>query len=297
MQGGSIRVESEYGKGSTFTILLPFLQGSSEFQNEVEIIEEHLTNAESLQGLKVLAAEDVEINRFMLNHILNSWGCDVTIVNNGNEVVEAYLKNKFDIILMDIQMPDKDGIEASKEIISSHNYNGTPIIALTANALLGDAKKYLSMGFSHCITKPFDEKTLNAVIVNAIHKRKIILNQNEGKENLNEPLYSLKHLNLISNGKKEFVDKMVALFVNETPAYLQDLSNAYKDNDVIAFSKHLHKLKPSLAHFELHSVSAMATKMQSIIKEQGLEFPNKFMVQEFITTIELCINDLKRNHL
>ncbi len=297
MQGGSIRVESEYGKGSAFTILLPFLQGSSEFQNEVEIIDEYLANTESLKGLKILAAEDVEINRFMLNHILNSWGCEVTIVNDGNEVVEAYLKNKFDIILMDIQMPDKDGIEASKEIISSHNYNGTPIIALTANALLGDAKKYLSMGFSHCITKPFDEKTLNAVIVNAIHKRKIILNQNEGKENLNEPLYSLKHLNLISNGKKEFVNKMVVLFVNDTPAYLQDLSNAYKDNDVIAFSKHLHKLKPSLAHFELHSVSAMATKMQSIIKEQGLEFPNKFMVQEFITTIELCINDLKKNHL
>jgi PAS domain S-box-containing protein len=297
MQGGSVKVESEYGKGSTFTILLPFRQSADEFQNEVEVTDEDLVDTESLVGLKILAAEDVEINRFMLNHILNSWGCEVTMVNDGNEAVECFLKNKYDIILMDIQMPEKDGIEASKEIISSHNYNGTPIIALTANALLGDAKKYLSMGFSHCITKPFDEKTLSTIIINAVHKRKILLNLNEGKENLNEPLYSLKHLNLISNGKKEFVDKMVALFVNDTPNYLLDLSNAYKNNDVVAFSKHLHKLKPSLAHFEIHSVSAMATKMQSIIKEQGLEFPNKFMVQEFITTIELCINDLKKNHL
>jgi PAS domain S-box-containing protein len=297
MQGGSVKVESEYGKGSTFTILLPFRQSADEFQNEVEVTDEDLVDTESLVGLKILAAEDVEINRFMLNHILNSWGCEVTMVNDGNEAVECFLKNKYDIILMDIQMPEKDGIEASKEIISSHNYNGTPIIALTANALLGDAKKYLSMGFSHCITKPFDEKTLSTIIINAVHKRKILLNLNEGQENLNEPLYSLKHLNLISNGKKEFVDKMVALFVNDTPNYLLDLSNAYKNNDVVAFSKHLHKLKPSLAHFEIHSVSAMATKMQSIIKEQGLEFPNKFMVQEFITTIELCINDLKKNHL
>ena len=297
MQGGSISVESEYGKGSTFTVLLPFAESAEEVQHEVEIIDEKLSESEALVGLKVLAAEDVEINRFMLNHILDSWGCEVTLVNDGAEAVESFLKNKYDIVLMDIQMPEKDGIEATKEIISSDNYNGTPIIAVTANALLGDAEKYLSMGFSFCITKPFTEKTLSDIIISAVNKRKKNLSHNEGKENLNEPLYSLNHLNLISNGKKEFVDKMVALFINDMPKQLLDLSNAYKNNDVVAFSMCLHKLKPSLAHFEIHSVSAMATKMQSIIKEQGLEFLNKFMMQEFITPIELCINDLKKTNL
>ena len=92
-------------------------------------------------------------------------------------------------------------------------------------------------------------------------ENQIIEQAYEGKENLNEPLYSLNHLNLISNGKKEFVDKMVALFINDMPKQLLDLSNAYKNNDVVAFSMCLHKLKPSLAHFEIHSVSAMAPQI------------------------------------
>ena len=295
MQGGSISVESTHGVGSTFTIQIPFTQNAKESIQEPEKANEIDRSNGSLAGVKILAAEDVEINRFMLEHLLNSWGCEVTLVNDGNAAVEEFLKNKYDLILMDIQMPGKDGIEATKDILGLHNYNGTPIIALTANALLGDAKKYLSMGFAHCITKPFDEQNLNAILFNTLHKRKMTINDQAGIVNFNEPLYSLNHLNLISNGKKEFVDKMIALFVNDTPNYLTELQIAYEENDVIAFSKHLHKLKPSLAHFELHSVSAMATKMQSIIKEQGLEFPNKKMVQEFVSTIELCISDLKKS--
>ncbi len=111
-------------------------------------------------------AEDVELNQFLARHILESWDFEVVIAGNGLEAIEQLGKDAFDCILMDVQMPEMDGIEATHHIRSLADpvKANIPIIALTANALKGDSEKYLAAGMTDYLAKPFDEERLFRVI-------------------------------------------------------------------------------------------------------------------------------------
>ena len=163
IQNGDLQVESEEGKGSAFTIRIPY-QLSIEAMQENEIRQE--IDYKSLGPRKVLVAEDVELNQYLARHILESWDFKVVIAGNGLEAIEELGKAAFDCILMDVQMPEMDGIEATHHIRSLPDpvKANIPIIALTANALKGDSEKYLAAGMTDYLAKPFDEERLFRVI-------------------------------------------------------------------------------------------------------------------------------------
>jgi len=114
----------------------------------------------------VLVAEDVELNQFLAKHIMESWGCEVTIADNGRKAVEELQEQEFDLVLMDIQMPEMDGMEATRHIraLPDARKAAIPVIALTANALKGDSEKYLKAGMNDYLSKPFTEEQLFTVI-------------------------------------------------------------------------------------------------------------------------------------
>jgi hypothetical protein len=163
MQHGELSVQSEPGKGSAFTIRIPYYL-SIEAMQENEIGQE--IDYKSLGHRKVLVAEDVELNQYLARHILESWDFEVVIANNGREAIEALGETSFDCILMDVQMPEMDGMEATHHIRSMPDpvKARIPIIALTANALKGDSEKYLAAGMTDYLAKPFDEERLFRVI-------------------------------------------------------------------------------------------------------------------------------------
>ena len=163
MQNGELMVDSEEGKGSSFTVRLPY-QVSIEEERVSEVKTE--IDYKSLGPRKVLVAEDVELNQFLARHILESWDFEVVIAGNGLEAIEELGKDAFDCILMDVQMPEMDGIEATHHIrgLSDPVKANIPIIALTANALKGDSEKYLAAGMTDYLAKPFDEERLFRVI-------------------------------------------------------------------------------------------------------------------------------------
>lgn len=163
MQNGELLVESEEGKGSSFIIRLPY-QISIEAMQDNEVRQE--IDYKSLGPRKVLVAEDVELNQFLARHILESWDFVVVIAGNGLEAIEQLGREPFDCILMDVQMPEMDGIEATHRIRSLPDpvKANIPIIALTANALKGDSEKYLAAGMTDYLAKPFDEERLFRVI-------------------------------------------------------------------------------------------------------------------------------------
>lgn len=120
------------------------------------------------QGLRVLVADDNEINCKLIKIILEKLGILVTVVHDGKDAFERYTTNKFDIILMDIQMPVMDGIETTKKILAyelEHSLKHTPIIALTANTSAGDRKKYIAEGMDDYAVKPLDVEALKAIIL------------------------------------------------------------------------------------------------------------------------------------
>jgi CheY-like chemotaxis protein len=119
------------------------------------------------KGLNVLVAEDNIINQKLIKNILNGFDIVVTMASNGEEAVEHYKKQRYDMIFMDIQMPIMSGLEATKKIIEyekENNLEHIPIVALTANVIESDKKRYLSSGMDRYLKKPIDVEELVAVI-------------------------------------------------------------------------------------------------------------------------------------
>ena len=146
MGGDGIQVGSEKGKGSVFSFAIPcekleLIANRDEIKTQIE-------NKELPKGLNILLVEDIKAYQIVAQLMLKSLGCQVDIANNGEEAITTYQENqdKYDAILMDIQMPVMDGIVATKELKRLFGDKTCPIIALSANAMEGDKEKYLSVG-------------------------------------------------------------------------------------------------------------------------------------------------------
>ncbi len=160
LMGGDILVKSEFGKGSEFECTFAF---SPALETD-EIIIEREESIDCLQNVRVLLAEDNEINRMIATELLEKLGCIVTCAVDGLEVLSILENESFDVILMDIQMPNLDGLQTSKKIRENRLLDTLPIIAVSAHAMLEDRQKSLSFGMQEHISKPFDPQTLYRVI-------------------------------------------------------------------------------------------------------------------------------------
>ena len=166
MMGGSIDVESREGAGSTFTVELPLEHGAPA-EPSTEGAETHGDDGD----LRLLAAEDNQTNRQVLQAVMDSLGIDIDIVPDGREAVDAWRTGGYDLILMDIQMPVMDGIDAAREIRKlelEEKRRRTPIVALTANALTHQIEEYLAAGMDGHVAKPIEIAKLYEAISTAL---------------------------------------------------------------------------------------------------------------------------------
>ena len=291
MQHGDLTVRSEPGKGSAFTIRIPYYL-SIEAMQENEIGPE--IDYKSLGHRKVLVAEDVELNQYLARHILESWDFEVVIANNGREAIEAVGEDSFDCILMDVQMPEMDGMEATHHIRSMPDAvkAGIPIIALTANALKGDSEKYLAAGMTDYLAKPFDEERLFRVIsrnltpvgasvsasassasngATPVTSKIDIPLINTTTMSADSRLYDLTMVQSVSGGDEGFIKKMVALFIETVPQNVEDLKKALQEENWEQVGKTAHKLKSTIDSMgiksirqEIREVEANAKALESL---------------------------------
>lgn len=154
LQGGTIDIKSEPGKGSTFSFVLSFGVSEKSIQKEAS---EGPESFKGLEGKKILVAEDNKINFFVANKFLVGWGVNVTHVENGQLALEALEKEDFDLILMDLHMPVMDGIEATRIIRNSGNerVRNIPIVALTAAIMSESHDKIDDLNINDYVLKPF----------------------------------------------------------------------------------------------------------------------------------------------
>lgn len=158
LMNGSITVKSVKDEGTTINIVLPFTASGTILHNVPKMINPSAGKT-SLSSLNVLVAEDNQFNRLLLQIMLGNNEISYDMADNGLQAVELASRKNYDLILMDIQMPEMDGIEATKKIRSLSNKN-TPIIAITANAVEEELKVYMQEGLTDYLTKPFDEYKL-----------------------------------------------------------------------------------------------------------------------------------------
>ncbi len=166
LMGGEIFVESELNKGSVFTLTLPcsYGFGVDETYEMKEVLENPLSELKNKCSGQVILADDHQDNLRLIARILSSLGVDVLTASNGKEAVELYLNNSPKLILMDIQMPEMDGIEAFN--LLKQKGCKLPVIALTANAMSHEVEEYLALGFDGHLKKPIER----SVFVNTIVK-------------------------------------------------------------------------------------------------------------------------------
>jgi signal transduction histidine kinase/ActR/RegA family two-component response regulator len=164
MMKGQIDVESIVNKGTTFIVYLPLKNTSFKTSNKKELKTEQKNNLKFNRKLEVLLVDDTEWNQMLGKIVLENMNANVTLANNGTEAIKQASQHNFHIVLMDIQMPDMNGIQATQQIRKNEKDNGAPnktkIIALTANVLKEEVKTFLESGMDGYLLKPFKEKDM-----------------------------------------------------------------------------------------------------------------------------------------
>ena len=170
LMGGTIRVESAPGKGSRFEVVLEFpIDAEADKVQTAPALPEEAEAVSPLSGMNFLCAEDNAINAEILELLLETKGARCTICSNGQEIVDTFASVKpgeYDMILMDVQMPVMDGLEATRRIRSGENPLGRtiPILAMTANAFLEDMQKSRDAGMDEHLSKPVDINALEQTV-------------------------------------------------------------------------------------------------------------------------------------
>ena len=264
----------------------------------------------SLGNKKILLAEDVAFNQYIAKQMLESWGFDVTVANNGLEVLALAEKSFFDCILMDIQMPEMGGIEAAQLIrkLDDKVKANVPIIAVTANALKGDQEKYLAAGMSDYLPKPFEEPQLFAVIAKNLSRKKddflsgkkidepAVENINHAK-NGDGKMYDLTMIKSVSGGDDEFIKKMVVLFIETVPQNVQELKNNLQNANWEQVSKDAHKLKSTVDSMGIKSLKTIIRTVEANAKQKILleEIPS--LINKIDNDINECVRQLRKEFL
>ncbi len=172
LQKGSINVKSEENNGTEIIVKIPYTKGTEENQPEKKPAKE--TTPIYFQNLKILIADDEPFNRKLLEAIFRKENVELTSVSDGTEVLEKLKNNQYDCILMDMHMPEMDGIETTKNIRTNEKNKvnkNIPIIVLTAALTDEDKKRYIATGMNGIVAKPFNKKTVLEEISKVLKKQ------------------------------------------------------------------------------------------------------------------------------
>ncbi|NJK95831.1 MAG: response regulator [Bacteroidales bacterium] len=247
LMNGSISVKSIMQAGTTFTCSIPFSIANTHVplpENEFEVI----NIPDELKNISVLVADDEEYNRMLLSAIFKKWGIFFRCVSNGKEVVQYAREKQYDIILMDIQMPEINGYEASREILLHRPKSG--IIALTAGNYTNEIEKFKLSGMKGLLLKPFSEKELINTMLETLNKNTVphstrintsLIAENNDNINLDE-LYR------VSGGDEKFAEEMLQLFLKSTSEGITKLKQFYEAKDWNSIADTAHKMAPPCRH-------------------------------------------------
>ena len=259
-QGGYINVTSKTGEGSTFSFILSFQRT----QAEAEIESEFIDLDTEIKTIKILVVEDMPLNQLLMKTILDDFGFEQDIAGNGKIAIEKLQNTSYDIILMDLQMPEMNGFEATEFIRNSMN-SKIPIIALTADVTTVDLAKCKSVGMNDYIAKPLDERLLYSKIIGLV-KKPLIIKDNENKEEANEILKctDMDYLMRRTKSNPVLMMEMIALYLEQTPPLICTMKQSLLEKDWNALHKAVHKIIPS---FSIMGISIDFENIAKKIKE------------------------------
>jgi PAS domain S-box-containing protein len=252
MMNGEIIVESTKGLGSTFSIILTFELGENLEKGNLKI--EPLKNNDSLYS--ILLAEDDKVNQLVMKRLLENQGHSVKLANNGVEAVEMFEKDSFDLVLMDIQMPEMDGIEATKKIrILGEKGSRIPIIAVTAHALQGDRERFINNGLDEYVSKPINSDELLTVIER-------VMDRSFDENNLSFRIDKYGDIELYHKEMNETNGLSLQSSFDELSKLLDELMAKLKNNEIENLDNIANKIKVLSNLMGLDEIKTLAFKTE-----------------------------------
>lgn len=282
MLGGTINVESTYGVGSMFTVTIP---------EEISDAILETTETESItkyNGVTSLIVDDSKLNLKVAEKILSEYGLTSETVLSGDECIEKIKRgNNYDIIFMDIMMPNKGGVETLKELKSLPNFN-TPVVALTADAMEDQKEAYLSAGFIAYLSKPIDRQELESFLKKELKDKVTLENKTSSvkeetkpvkKENNKEELLTSVGLDL----KKAYeffmdIDTLIPQlkeYLTESVENKSTMEESYNKKDDINYEIVVHKLKSESRMLGLTDLGEMFYNHELAAKRKDWDYINK----------------------
>ncbi len=251
------------------------------------------------KNVKILLAEDNEINQEVANEILTKLGCQLDIVENGKEALEAVLKKEYDMVFMDCQMPEMDGFEATKAI-REHEKDGKvlyqagnrlPIVALTANAIKGDREVCLKAGMDDYLSKPIEPFKLIEMINSKLSSDEIPEQSvsepaiAEDTHETSEPFHTdipdqtapfdIDSLLSRCMGDQQFLEKILGKFETKAVEYLKDIEESIEAADAEQVGRHAHSFKGAAANLSAESLRQAALEMEQLGKAGDMTNANE----------------------
>jgi PAS domain S-box-containing protein len=279
-QGGSISVKSKLEEGSTFSFILTFQKTNAEVESQ--IVMKGLNT--KVENIKVLVVEDIALNQLLMKTLLDDFGFECDITDNGKIAIEKLQNKSYDIILMDLHMPEMNGFEATEYIRSKMN-SQIPIIALTADVTTADLKKCTAVGMNDYISKPLDEKLLYDKIIDLLQKTR--LTQNSPLLAGRSKYTDLSYLNKRTKDNPELIKEMIVLYLKQTPPLISQMKKGIHEKDWDLVYAAAHKLIPSFSIMGLHKDFEDTAKK---IQEYSNTHVHLEEIQELVLQIEnVCL--------
>ncbi|MFV8361046.1 PAS domain S-box protein [Flavobacterium sp. LS1P3] len=284
-QGGSIRVRSTVNEGSTFSFTLSFQKTNAEAELENEIME---LDSE-IKNIKVLVVEDIPLNQLLMKTLLDDFGFARDIAENGKIAIDKLKENDYDIILMDLQMPEMNGFEAT-EYIRNTMKSKIPIIALTADVTTVDLAKCKAVGMNDYIAKPIDERLLYSKIVGILKKpklAKLAAQLNENLEDKKIKCIDLVYLNQRTKSNPKLMMEMISLYLAQTPPLINTIKQSLEEKNWDLLGAAAHKMIPS---FSIMGISTNFENIAKNIQEFAIAQEKSDGIEELVLQLEeICL--------
>lgn len=281
--GGKVWVESEVGRGSRFHFTAKFgvPKGKSTMTSAASDVSSVASDTISPQGnLRILMAEDSLVNQMIFSEMLEKNGHTVVVASDGRRALEAYRKGYFDLILMDIQMPEMDGYEATGMIRTLEAGKGAhvPIIALTGSDFKGDEEKCLRAGMDGYLAKPLSERELMSTLARFVTEAHV---EQEAEGMCRDGMTSLPVSELLDTnlaldnlgGDRKLWREIIVLFLKEAPAQIVLLREAIAGREEELIERSAHKLKGMAAHVGAVKIADEAFRIQLAVRKGDREKP------------------------
>ncbi|MEZ4932859.1 MAG: PAS domain S-box protein [Saprospiraceae bacterium] len=277
VQGGKIWVDSQLGKGTVFSFELTYLDSGEPISDRV--VENQLFQADFSGGYKVLIVEDNSMNRRYLSSLLDKWNIKYDMAVNGRQGVEKAHEFRYDLIFMDIQMPEMDGYEATIAIRSTANPNKeTPIVALTASAMLSKKDKTFQVGMDDYVSKPFTPVCLLEVIKKFLDGGKISFEEHNIETASDAPTSQFQYsdqldaqtlFDLYGNDAAYALDMFNAFFEKIETEYPQ-LRSSFEQEDYPKLGKLAHRIKPTFPMVGLSVFEEYFQQLEDLAKSENV---------------------------